>query len=709
MKKIYIICCLLFAFNFVSFAQKVDLSQRPLQVERSRDYDALHYRISLTFDLEKKEFRGENKITLSPLSDGFTTCLLDAEELIVEEVLNSRNLPLRFEQDEKQLIVHLTRAYSYGDSVVFTVYYYAHDPKYGLFFVDASPTNPKMVGSGSWPNRARHWFPCYDYPNDKVTHEVIATVKNSYKVLSNGRLVSITEDKENGTVTYHWSQERPHSTYLSMLEVGPFAVIEDSLGSLPINYWVYPKDVENAKRVFKITPRIIDFFNKLYGYDYPWAKYDQVVDPRQGGGAEATSATILGEGVIYDRRAAQDFSWDRIIAHEVAHQWWGDLITTRTWAHTWLNESFGTYSDYLFTRSDKGADEGAVDLLGKKNAYLREAHNKYMRPIVFHRYDKPGDNFDSHTYPKGANVLHMLRFILGDEPFFRTLQHFLHKHEFQPVDTHDFMLAVKEATGKNMDWFFDQFIFKPGHMFLDVSYDWDEGGKKVRLTVVQIQDTTLGIPIYKIPVNIGITTSNEKFSKKVWIKKREQTFEFAVEKKPLLIRFDQGNNLLKEWTFNKSVDELLYQLKNDDVIGRMWAAAELVKYNSDPRTAEQLTERTQQDPFWAVRRSALEALAELENGMDKNLLKKLLNDENSKVRTTAMRLLGDSKDSKLIAFFKQQFKKDDSYLVQAETLSSIAKCGNRSQISFLKNAAKMKSPRKVLKRAADRAIAELEK
>jgi aminopeptidase N len=709
MKKFYILFVLLFPCFFNLFAQKIDVYKRPFQVERSREYDAKHYRIQLTFDFDEKKFWGENKITLSPLQDNFTKCVLDAEELVVTEVLNNRNIPLRFSQTDKQVVIHLSRAYSYSEPVIFTVKYYAIDPKLGLFFVDKSPTNPQMVGSGSWPNRARHWFPCYDSPNDKVTHEAIVTVKNNYKVLSNGRLVSVKENKNEGTVTYHWSQDLPNATYLTMMSIAPFAVIQDSLGSLPINYWVYPKDTVEAKWNFRRTPQIIDFFNKLYGYDYPWAKYDQVVDPRQGGGAEATSATILGEGVIYDRRAEQDFSWDRIIAHEAAHQWWGDLITLRTWAHTWMNESFGTYSDYLFTRSDKGEDEGAVDLMGKKNQYLREAHNRYMRPIVFHRYNKPGDNFDSHTYPKGASVLHMLRFILGDEPFFRTLQYFLHKHEFQAVDTHDFMIAVKEVTGKNMDWFFEQFIFKPGHMVLDVSTTWNERAKTVQMKVIQTQDTSLGIPIYKIPVRIGITTSEQKISRKLWIKDKEETFEFSVNEKPLLVRFDEGNYLLKEWTFTKEIDELLYQLKNDDVIGKMWAASELVKFDGTPCVAEELTECMQTDPFWAVRKSAVEALSKLKVKLDINLLKKLCKDENSKVRTSSLRILGDTKDGKLISFFKDQFKKDDSYVAQAEVLRSIGKCGNNSQISFLKNAAKMKSPRNVIKRAADWAINEIGK
>ncbi|MHC4236634.1 MAG: M1 family metallopeptidase, partial [Planctomycetota bacterium] len=303
----------------------------------------------------------------------------------------------------------------------------------------------------SWPDEAHHWIPLYDYPNDKVTHELIVTAPAGNKVLSNGQLVGVVENEAAGTTTWHWSQEQPHATYLFMLAIAPFTVIADSLGALPVNYWVYQEDAEDARWIFAKTPRMIAFYADLFDYPYPWAKYDQVTTPHVGGGAEATSATILGDGVIHDRRAEQDFSWERIIAHEVAHQWWGDLITLREWSHTWLNESFGTYSDYIWTRHESGEDEGAWALLGKKNAYLREAHTRYVRPIVFNRYDRPHDNFDSHTYPKGACVLHQLRFILGDESFFRVLAAFLDEYAFEPVDTYDFIKTVKEVTGQNMD------------------------------------------------------------------------------------------------------------------------------------------------------------------------------------------------------------------------------------------------------------------
>ena len=259
MKLIKIVILFLIATTTIASAQTIDIYQRPEQVERSHDFDAQHYRLELVFDLDAKEFEGENRVTLKPLRDDFREVILDAQDLIISEVFNFRNGPLTFDHTGQKLTIYLSRAYSYGEEVTFTIKYSAKAPLKGFFFSDETPDNPKMISTDSWPNEARTWFPCYDYPHDKVTMELIGTVKQPNKILSNGKLLSVTENKENNTVTYHWFQQKPHSTYLSMVAIAPFAVIEDSLGSLPINYWVYEKDEQDARRVFKKTPSNIEF------------------------------------------------------------------------------------------------------------------------------------------------------------------------------------------------------------------------------------------------------------------------------------------------------------------------------------------------------------------------------------------------------------------------------------------------------------------
>ena len=703
MKTISIMLFLLYALQF-NIAQKVDIYSRPVQTERSRDFDAIHYKITLKADMDKKKLSGENQITLSPLRDKLDKCVLDAEYLVVENVFDSggRNFP--FEQKDNQVFINLTRQYNHADTIILTVKYKLDKQVPGLKFIEATLTNPLMVSSDCFPDKARQWIPCYDYPNDKVTTEMIVTVDKKYKVLSNGKVVSVKENYSEGTVTYHWNQELPHSTYLINLSIADYAVLKDSLGSLPINYWVYKGLEADAGTTFRKTPYMINFFNNLYNYPYPWAKYDQVITSYMGGGAEATSATILGEGIVMDTIAEKDFSREVVIAHEIAHQWWGDLITLRSWEHTWLNESFGTYSDYLYTRFDKGEDAGAFDLLGKKNQYLNEAHNRYMRPIVFNRYNDPGDNFDSHTYPKGACMLHLLRYILGDDAFFRTLSTFLHQNEFKPVDTHDFMKTVKEVTGKNMDWFFDQYIFSPGHPVFEVTKIWDETKKMLKVTIVQKQDSIPGVPVYTIPVNLGFVVEGKKIVKEIWLKNKTEDFYFEFAAQPLLVRFDEGNYLLKEVTFKKSLPELLYQAENDDMIGRLTAVNELRTFSSDKSTLALWTRIATDDTFWAVRQVALENAGNYHSEKSAELYNLCLNDENSKVRLSAIRLLGDLKDPEMIKLFENIFKSEDSYAAKAESLRSIGKCGGKQQLSFLKAAQSEKSYRNVVGKAATEAI-----
>ena len=717
-----VLCAMLLGLTSHLFAQQVDVYSRPLQYQKTRDYDALHYRIQLRFDEQKQMLYGENTVTVAALRDGFDRCELDAEVLQVTAAKNMDGRALKFEQSDSTVVVHLSQAYAYRDTVKFTVSYQSGNPpidntRYGtganyhvgIDFLPETEDHPQLISTLSWPEGARHWFPCNDVPGDKVTNEVIATVHYSYKALSNGRLVSVKEDREAGTKTFHWSQELPHSTYLFVLAAGPYVVLKDSLGSLPINYWVYPKDVDDAMRSFRRTPEIIAFFNKEYGFDYPWAKYDQATIPGIGGGAESTSATVVGQSTIHDARADQDFPSHWLVAHEAAHQWWGDLVTMRDWNHAWINESFATYGEYLYSKHDLGEDEGALNLLRKKNQYLNEARNRYKRPMMFNRYNHPPDMFDSHLYPRGAAVLNTLRWLMGDKPFQHAITYFLHKHAFQAVDSYQLMNAIREATGQNMDWFFEQWIFKAGHPVFEISSTYDATAKQVMLNIAQKQEVSEWIPVYQTPVLIAITTKNGKKVHRIQIDKKEQQYTFAVESEPMLVRFDEGNYLLKEWTFEKNVAELVYQLQNDDAIGRMWAADELKQHLQASQAVAALMGSARNDSFWAVRSAAVDVLGSLHDESFEPFLKEIGGDKKSNVRVAAIKALGDLRKPELAAHFESTFQNDGSYIVQAEALRSLAKCGTADAQQILKAAQTMKSPRNVIQRAAEWGIAELAK
>jgi aminopeptidase N len=688
-------------------AQSTDIYRRPERFERDRDYDALHYRLAFSFDEPARTVLGRADVTLSSLKDGLKTIVLDADQFRVLDVLDAENRALDFHQKASRLDVSLRRGLAYGEATTVTVRYILENPTRGLKFVPRSADHPAQINTYNWPEDAHCWFPCFDSPNDKATSEMRVTVRTGLNVLSNGRLVEVTEDKSAGTSTYHWLQDRPHPTYNVMMAVGPFEAVRDKLGGLPVNYWVYPQAVPDAPRSFRKTPAMIDFFGRLFDYPYPWAKYDQICYAGFGGGMEATSATMLGDDTIHDARADQDFPSDGLVAHELAHQWWGDLITERHWTDVWLSESFATYAEYLWTRADLGEDEGALNLEEKKSAYLREAKMRYIRPLVFNRFNEPWEVMDAHSYPKGAAVLHVLRSILGDKPFFRALSIFLHRFEFRSADTHDLMETIKDVTGRNMDGFFDQWVYRPGHPVFDVSWTWDEKAHKAKIRVVQTQDTTRGVPIYQVPVAVGLSLNEGKRVETVRLSKKEDEFEFSLPSRPLLVRFDEGHVLFKEMHFPRSRSELLYQLDRDDAVGRMEAAGGLADSAGDPAVAAALEKTARTDRFWAVRRAAVEGLARAGAAARPDFFKDRALDGNSRVRAAALNVLGEARLARLAPFFRDRFAKDDSYVAQAACLTALGRCGDAAAIPFLKEAAAMPSPRGILKRASEEALKSL--
>jgi aminopeptidase N len=701
-----------------ALAQELDVVSRPLREERSREVDVEHYRIELSLREEDRSFRGRTTITFSSLRDRLRRVRFDAETFVVRAVTSDEGAPLTYTQGDGALEIELPRSLSYGEKTSVTVAYDATnvdvDPeKYGmskgydlgLDFKGETADHPALINTLSFPEGARHWFPCYDHPNDRATQETIVTVRDDYRVLSNGRLVETRVGPEAGTRTWVWSQDLPHPTYLFVLVAGPYVVLNGSKGDLPIDYWVYAKDERDALRSFGKTPEILDFFAEEFGYPFPWAKYDQITIPGIGGGAESTTATVIAESTIHDEAAEQDFPSDDLVAHEAAHQWWGNLVSYRDWSETWLSESFATYAQYLFTRHDRGDDEAAVDLLDKKNAYLREARERYQRPIVSHHWRYPNDNFDRHTYQKGAVVLSMLRWIVGDEPFRRTMSRFLEANAYQPVDTHDLMKAIKESTGRDLDWFFDQWVFRPGHPRFEVSCEYDRPAKKLRLRVRQTQDTSGDVPVFRTPVDVAVVTPSGKSVEPLSIEEKDESYALDVSEPPLLVRFDEGNHLLKEWTFEKSLDELLYQLGHDDVLGRMWAASELHRFTGDARARDALAEAARSDSFWAVRESALDALGGGGVPIALDFLRVRSLDPSSRVRAAALRWLGAAGGPERVPFLKERFRLDTSYLARSAALRSMGALGTPADLPFLEEAARSSSPADRLRRAANEAIA----
>ena len=579
-----VLLCALVA-TAASFADQKTFDQRREQSLRPHDFDVKHYRIALTLEEETQSFVGETAITFSSNVDGLSALNLDAVNFIVDHVIDDHGKSLNFTQDEGALAVSLNQTLDKNASATLVVGYAASnigtDKVVGLDFRPETETNPQLVSSLNWPNGARYWFPSFDHPSDWASHETIITTTISNRVAANGMLVSDSADPGSGLRTVHWRQTREQPTYLYSFAAGPYSILYDAHGDLPVHYWVYPGDEAVALDAFSRTPEIIGYYENLYGSSFPWEKYDQIIVPGVGGGAESTSATLLGDHVIRLERDGDKGASDWLLAHEIAHQWWGDMIGYRDWTHNWMAESFASHGEYLFILDDD-ADEGALYILDYKNSYLNESNEKYIRPIVTSKWDIPNDNFDRHGYEKGAVVLNMFRDLIGIETYNEVLSTFLATHGYSNVITDDFLQTVSHVTGKDYAWFFDQWLLSPGHPVLDISYQWAEQTGKLAMTINQMQDTSTGVPVFRLPITIGITTDAGKIVESIWLTEQSQTFEFDVEAQPLMIRFDEGDILLKEWSLDKPVSELLYQLEHDNVIGRLWATSELQDHLDDP-------------------------------------------------------------------------------------------------------------------------------
>jgi aminopeptidase N len=421
----------LLAFEFPSSDALVTFAngpRRPFQPDhvepkwpRDRIVDITHIRLQVTLDFKERRISGTATHRLAAILDDIRELEFDAAEIEVASV-RAGTQAISFDHSDEKLRIRLERALKAGDEIEVAIDYAAR-PRRGLYFVgpdEAYPNKPVEAWTQGEDEDSRYWFPCYDYPNDRVTSEVIATVPDTFTAVSNGSLVETTANPANRTRTFHWRHDVPHSAYLISLAAGEFVEVRDQAGSTPVLYYVHPGREEDARRAFGNTPKMIEFFERRIGVPYPYAKYAQVaVSDFIFGGMENTSATTQTADTLHDARAHLDFTSDPLVAHELAHQWWGDLLTCRDWSHAWLNEGFATYFEALWCEEDKGADEFAWNVRQDRDGYLDEDSRHYRRAIVTNKYRAPIELFDRHLYEKGSLVLHMLRRTVGDELFFK--------------------------------------------------------------------------------------------------------------------------------------------------------------------------------------------------------------------------------------------------------------------------------------------------
>ena len=721
---------LFYIFLFLSLAhsQRNDIYSRPFQSGPEFDIDVQHYDIDLKILDHEKSFSGKTSITFNVIKPYLENIQFDVETFNVTKV-KSEGKELSFEQKNGSLLIQPDEPIRIGDELTYTISYQSDgniaDPsKYGmrgakvlgLGFFDESDDNPALVQTHSFPEGARHWFPSNDHPADKATSKITTTVRSDWKVLANGVLtesetnwkvlpngMKIKSEDSGDSTKYVWELNLPNSTYLFVMVAGPFKVIKDYHRDIPMSYWVYPKDVNNADLSFNRTPEIMEFFEDEYGVEYPWPKMDQITIPGIGGGAESTTATILGDITIHDQKADKDFPSHWLVAHEAAHQWWGDYITMGDWHHAWLNESFATYGEYLYSSFLYGEDERQINLWKKKQSYLREYNNKYSRPMVHPYWRYPNQNFDSHIYPRGAVVLHMLRQIIGDKNFKNYQKNFLTDFRFKNPKTKDLIRAVNEATSSDYNWFFDQWVLSAGHPQIQIETLWENGEYSVFINQTQTGRQTPYV--YEIPTEIAFHYKNRSEKKSIYLDERKNVYKFNLKEEPIFIRLDPNYDLLIEIDQQFPLEALLLQLKRENVIGRMEAANDLAQYVRNPQVMKRLKRSGIYDKSWFVRQASLSSLSNVLTF--KEWLVAYQGEKHSQPRKTIITQISNEYPGRSADFLRQNLDSDNSYVVQAEMIKQLGIIGDISDIDLIENYTNKWSPRKIVNRSAKQAISLL--
>ena len=626
-----------------------------------------HIFLDLIIDIPRQSFQGSCQITLTPIRQGISSLTLDAVDLNINSVF-IEGISQPFDYDRSLLTIHLLQPTT-DKPIILTINYQVKQPQRGLYFIrpdEYYPDKPMQVWTQGEEEDSRFWFPCFDYPGQLATSEIRVKIPQPYIAISNGELISVEPVGEDRI--YHWSQKQIHPTYLMTLAVGDFAELCDSWNGVPVTYYVEKGREEEGQRSMGKTTRMIEFFSQKFGYPYPYPKYAQVcVDDFIFGGMENTSTTILTDRCLIDQRASIDHTWtESLVAHELAHQWFGDLVVIKHWSHAWIKEGMASYSEVLWTESEYGKADASYYLLGEARSYLEEDTSRYRRPIVTHVYREAIELYDCHLYEKAACVYHMIRSILGEDLFAKAIQTFVRDNAHKTVETVDLLRAIEKATGYNLLFLFDQYVYRGGHPDYKVAYSWDNQNNLAQLTVTQTQDEKELFDL-KIPVAFAYLNS-EDITYNLRIHQKEQSFYFPLAQKPDFVKFDRGNNFLKTVTLEYPIGELKAQLQQDpDPISRIYAATAIAKKGS-LEAIEALGTSLENEPFWGVRVEVAKQLATL--GLDQAVtaLIKGLNDEKAQVRRAVVEGLSEIKTLDSYNALKSLLEAGDaSYYVEAAT------------------------------------------
>ena len=677
-----------------------------------RTFQLLHLRLDIALDDEAKAVSGTATHRLAAINDGLKEIAFDQDELDIRGVKDESGKALEFDVYDEKLVIRLPRARKAGEPFELRIRYRA-TPRKGMFFVSpdkAYPHKPRIVWTQGEEMDNRAWYPSYDYPNQKFTTEIVVTVKETYRAVANGHLVSEKHDPRKGTRTYHWLQDKPHPNYLVALVAGEWDSKEWDADGIPVLAYV-PKGMGKAIDLcFSRVPDMIRFFGRVTGLTFPWDKYAQACVPDfTFGGMENTSITILYEYCLTDEKAYPDYNADALLSHELAHQWFGDWLTCKSWAHLWLNESFADYFECLWWEEHYGGDDFLLHLEDTRAGYFEEAEKNYKRAIVTHRFVDAEDMLDSHTYNKGCGVLHMLRTVLGDDLWWKGIRNYVRKHGLQNVETTDFRVALEEATGKSLGWFFEEWLYSAGHPEYDVSWSWDEAARQVEVRVKQTHEVKDQVPLFAMPVTLEFASDDRVTRQTVQVERAEHTFRISAAQRPRTVLFDPDGALLKKLTFTKPREELAWQLahaKGD--WARIEAADGLGRCVGDPEAVTARAKALAKDRYWGVRKAAAAALGRVGTPGARDALLAALKEKDSRARRGIYDGLGKfRRDDAAFKALVKAYREDGGYLPMASAALAIAETRHDGAFDAIVAGMDRPSQAEQISRQASQALANL--
>lgn len=677
----------------------------PYRIAPDIEIDVIHIELDLNFNWEKEEVLGKANVLLTAFGSTRDTINLDArgfELLSITQLIGDSIYSPVYEYDSKQLSIVPLHPLHPGDTTTFSIGYIARPSmleieagsaitsNQGLYFINPrgnTPNKPQQIWTQGEPECNSSWFPSVDYPHEKITHEIFLTVDSSFHTISNGKLVysSVNED---GTRTDYWKQSLPHSNYLVMIAVGEFALVKDMWRDIQVWYYLDSAFIPYAMDIFGNTPEMIEFYSTILGYEFPWDKYHQVVVKDFVSGAmENTSAVIHGDFVQLTDRELLDENHEDIIAHELFHHWFGDLVTCKDWSQLTLNEGFATYGEYLWIEHKYGKEAARHHLKMDIESYLNEA-SREQKPLIRHHYHIADDIFDSHTYQKGGRVMHLLRKELGDADFFKTLNHYLNTNAFGSVQLSDLQKSAETVSGKSLSWFFNQWFEQSGHPIAQVDYILDEGALMVVVSQLQKGGDRESFYRFHLDVALGYPDGSTE-TRTIWINQKSDTTILRLDLSPSWYCVDPLGDMLWQVKENKSSAVWHNQLLHaKSYIGREAALIELLE--TDSLLALSQGERLLSDSFWLMRVYGVELLnmnRKWSESIKAQLIEMTQLDPNSYVRSSAYRAIDSLSfgNKEFVPLFTYGLN-DRSYQVVSTCLASlysIDPCYASNHIEFM--------------------------